>query len=167
MVQLRWKEPVAYKRAVARQHGLPGSFNVWRPLPFMLGIMAVGLAGAAFHNKPAFGSWPLTVALLAGVGFLVAYGLPILAALDANLIVISHRGVGRRVMYGAGVRLECWPWEEVASCSLESVTLDGRPYQVLRVHSSEGSSATFGLAPNVDVARLQAALAANGQQLRT
>jgi hypothetical protein len=161
---LRWKEPASFKRALARQHG--ATPNPWYPLPFLLGIVAVCLVGAAFHNKPAMGSWPLTVALATGAGFLVAYGVPFLASRDPNLVVISERGVGRRVMRGVGFLMECWPWERVAYCSLESTTLEGRSYSVLVVHSESEDLALFALGPNVDVQTLEAAIAVNGRRLR-
>ncbi len=101
LVMLRWKEPASFKRALGRQQGLKP--NRWSQLLLALGIVAVCLAGTALHNKPMMGSWPLNVLLAAGAGVFIAYRVPFLAARDPNLVVISERGVGRRVMQGGGV----------------------------------------------------------------
>ncbi len=161
---LRWKEPASFKRAVARQHGMRP--NRWYPILFALGIAVVFLGGTAYHNKPAMGSWPLTVALATGVGGLVAYGVPFLASRDPNLVVISERGVGRRVMGGGSVSLECWPWECIAYCSLESMTLEGRSYSVLVVHSEKEEVALFALDSGTDVKDVVGAIAVYGREVR-
>ena len=161
---LRWKEPASFKRVLARQHGTKS--NPWYPLLFMFGFVVVCLGGMAFHNKPAMGSWPLSVVLVTVSGFLIAFGVPFLASLGPNLVVISERGVGRRVMQGGSFLLECWPWERVAYCSLESMILEGRFYSVLVVHSQEAEFALFALSPKVDVQAVGSAIAANGRELR-
>src|SRR5262245_13438894 len=121
-MMVRWKEPASFKRALTRQVFVPP--NRWYPLLLMLGIVAVCLGGAALHNKPAMGSWSLTVILAVSAGFLVAYGVPFLASRDPNLVAITERGVGRRVLQGAEVSLKCWPWDRVAYCSLEPMELE-------------------------------------------
>lgn len=160
---LRWKEPASFKRALAREQGVQP--NPWYPFLFMIGIMAVCLGGVAYHNNPWLGSWLLTVVLAAVAGFLIAYGVPFFASLDPNLIVITERGVGRRVLQGGSVRLECWPWEEIESCQLDSITLEGNTYSVLAVHSYEGELALFALGPKVEIKDLKNALETQGKQL--
>ncbi len=161
---LRWKEPAAFKRAIARQDGEKP--NRWYQLLFTLGIVAVGLGGAAFHNQPAFDSWPITFALAAGCGSMIAFGVPFIAARDPNLIVITERGIGRRMLRGTGVVLEAWPWEQIAFCSLESMSLESRSYDVLVVTLHDGAPVVLALSSKVGVSDLAAAISAHGGELR-
>jgi hypothetical protein len=133
---------------------------------FALGIFVIFLGAAAFHNQPVHGSWPLTVTLAGAVGFLIAYGVPFLASRDADLVAISERGVGRRVMEGGHISLKAWAWEQVAYCSLKSMTLEGVTYSVLVLHSENGELALFALRPKVEIEAIEAAIRENGKELR-
>ena len=164
MPKLRWKEPSSFKRALDRQS--PGGRNHWYPLLLATGITAVGLGGTVYHNNPVGDSWPLTVAATAGVGVLLAYGVPFLASRDPNLVVISERGVGWRVLHGGVVALECWTWDRIAYCSMASMTLEGRAYPILVLHSPDEEQAFFALGPDVTVGAIAAAIHDYGGELR-
>ena len=164
MAKVRWKEPASFKRALARQES--GRPNHWYPLLLAVGITVVGLGATVYHNNPVGESWPLTVAATAGVGMLLAYGVPFLASRDPNLVVISERGVGWRVMHGGVISLECWTWERIAYCSMASMTLEGQAYPVLVLHSGDEEQAFFALSPDVEAGAITAAIRDNGGEFR-
>ena len=160
---VRWKEPAAFKRALARRSG--ARVSPWPQALFALGVGAAGLAACVTHDNPVNGSWPLTVAATAGVGVLIAFGLPLLASLDPNLVAVTGRGVGWRVHKGGAVSVECWAWDGIARCELADVELEGRAWRVFVIRSPDGAEAYFALGPRVSEAALAEAVRANGREL--
>lgn len=160
VAMVRWKEPASFKRALARQ--APSPRRSWYPPLLALGVTAVGMGGTLYHDNPVGGNWPLTVAATAGVGVLLAYVVPFLASRDPNLVAITERGVGWRVLHGGVVSLECWPWDQIDSCVLTSMTLEGKSYPVLVLHAVNDEQTFFALSPAVAADAIAAAIRGHG-----
>jgi hypothetical protein len=162
MKRFRWKEPLIFKQTAIREHKHRDRW--FRPL-FLLTIVALGLGGAAFHRKPIAGDWTLTAAVVLGVGWSIAYGVPMIAMRDPNIVFIGEHGIGRQINMAGGVQHELWPWEGIAHCRLETVERDGRAYRVLAVYSLNDERAEFPLNDRVDSSELEEAILANGGDL--
>lgn len=101
---MRWKEPAAFRRAQTRA---AGSRHGWQRPLFMLGIGLLGFGGLAWHRNPIAGNWPLSIGVVTAVAWMVAYGVPLIARLDPNIVFIGERGIGRQSNMGGAVRLQC------------------------------------------------------------
>ena len=132
----------------------------------MLGICVLGFGGVAFHQNPVGGSWPLTAAVIIGTGFLLAYGLPFIAMMNPNIVFVGERGIGRQSNMASVVRLECWPWQDIARCALGTREIEGRMFRILSIHLSDAEQIEFALDDRVDVTELESVLAARGCDLQ-
>ena len=162
MKSLRWKEPRIFRQTALRENKRRARW--FQPFATVF-VAAIGIAGMAFHQKPIAGNWTVSVLAALGIGWLIVYGVPWIAALDPNIVFIGQRGIGRQLNRGGGVQHELWPWEKIAACRLESIPFEGRDYRVLAVYSFEDERAEFPLNDQMDSRELEQAILNNGGNL--
>ena len=163
MERIAWEEPLAFKRAWEKQQ-YPARYPWWQPVA-ALGSAVLGIGGMALHNRPIAGNWPVSIAVMLGVGLMTAYGLPFLTTLSPRLVTIYENGVGYNQVTGGGVRMVRWKWEQVRYCSLETMNADGREYTVLGVHFADNTWLPFALSAKVDPNAIEPYLASHGKDL--
>lgn len=147
MERLQWNEPASYRRAVARQRErqIPWESIKGAAFLFFVCIAARGSAEMGRPNPNLVG-WGTTLVLAATVALLVAFGLPrLLLLLPNSIVILSDKGINNNII-GHGASLRFWPWSEISSCEISTVTLAGRQYRTLTAHDTNGREiASFGL----------------------
>lgn len=167
MVQLRWHEPASYRRAVARRHGRAA---LWESCKFalvvfslMVGIRALDGLGRA---NPNLIGWTGMLVLAASTALLVAFGLPaFLRLLPNSIVILSEKGINNNII-GLGASIRFWPWGEISSCGVSTVTLDGKQYRTLVAYGADGRElASFGLSDSLTLEEIQQLLKRYGKRL--
>lgn len=147
---LKWREPGAFAQAFERRVYGPPPW--WRALLWMLGVacvfpLAFGV-GVWLHGKQQF-TWPQVVGAGLVFGWLFAYALPWLAQRSPREVWITPRGIGRNTLQAGAIRQECWTWNQIQSCTLESHELAGRRWPTLRIQAHDGAGYRLALAEHL------------------
>lgn len=85
-------------------------------------------------------------------GFVLGVLKPWLFSFLESQVVLSRQGVNRNCYNGFSpiLKIEFWPWQQVASYLIQKVAHDGRSFDVLMLYSHSGHElAKIGIASEV------------------
>lgn len=166
MEELQWHEPAAYRRAVARQRGREGLWEAIK-VAVITFFALIAVQGFSVLTRPDANriGWPAMLTLALVVALLLAFGLPRFLLLFPNSIVIlSKTGINNNII-GTGARIRFWLWEEISSCRISPLMLDGRNFLTLRLYGLDGQiMETFGLGDESMVVEIERLLRRHGKQ---
>jgi hypothetical protein len=159
MRNVRWQEPAAFKRATAPS------------LPWQVGLIvafavaALVLIARAVIPAPNAPGWPLMILIAVGSGLAIGLFMPWFTSLFPSEVIVSPKGVNRNGFRGMFLRIQFWPWEQIARCSVGKLDLNGQSFEVLFLEDAQGGRSAIGFGAKVPVEELDAFLQNQNKRL--
>lgn len=168
---IQWAEPRAYRRAIDNPGPQPPPTRslVFAGTTFVVVLTLRGLFGLRPNPGASPPSWAMSVAVAAAIALVLAYLLPLFAkVVTVNTVIVSDKGVNCNTVWGPGIRLRYWNWDQVACCVSWTTTIEGSPRPVFSLMGASGETLeTFALARTVDLEALRILIERSGRELRS
>lgn len=159
---IRWTEPAAYKRERMRK-AAAGRGPDYVPWLIALGISAVLIGASAARREPFIaGSWPLTVLFALAIPFGLLLFLRWITGAAGDTVIVSAKGINRNGFEGTTVVTRFLSWDQIETCSLHTVEVEGRPMRLLFAETGPERGFGFALSPKLDPEAVIRVVEANG-----
>ena len=91
--------------------------------------------------------------------------MPWFTSLFPSEVIVSPKGVNRNGFRGVFISIQFWPWDEIARCSVGTLELNGRSFNVLLLANAQGEQSAIGFGASAPVEELDAFLQSQNKRL--